>query len=172
MPDEFTLNTENLDKVLDRLYTFAPKLQRKGLRGALRKGAAVVRKALRENAKRIDDPGTSTAIYRNVAMRSNSKAGKKVGGAVYNVGIRGGAATYADSRWNRAKRRAGKKYATDGGKGNPGGDTFHWRFIEFGTRYFPAAPFARPALENNVTKATDAVAKGLEKEIDKIARQP
>lgn len=54
-------------------------------------------------------------------------------------------------------------------------DPFYWRFIEFGTRFKPARPFLRPALENKRTEAVDAIrerlAKRIEIEAQKLGRR-
>lgn len=52
------------------------------------------------------------------------------------------------------------------GKGNPGGDTYYWRFLEFGTENMPAHPFMRPAQDNNAAtnKFAEEMKKGIEKE--------
>ncbi|MBJ9954370.1 hypothetical protein I5735_15155, partial [Acinetobacter baumannii] len=83
------------------------------------------------------------------------------------VGIRGGAKSYVKSKDNVRKGLAGKKYKTDGDKQNPGGDTFYWRFLEFGTQNMIARPFMRPSLQNNVNTITNNFAGIFSTEIDK-----
>jgi HK97 gp10 family phage protein len=156
MANEFEL--QGLDQALKRLRSFTPKLQRRGLRAAVRKGANVVRKAARQNAKRIDDPETANQIARNIATQASARLGRKNGGIAIRVGVKGGA----------RKGRAGQSYATLGDKSNPGGDTWYWRFIELGTSRTRAQPFLLPALENNQVAATAAVANELERQIDKL----
>lgn len=81
----------------------------------------------------MDDAGTDEAIWKNIAVANNARAGRKEGGIVMSVGVRGGAKSYANNAENRRKGRAGKTNATGGSKANPGGDTWYWRFLEFGT---------------------------------------
>lgn len=72
------------------------------------------------------------------------------------VGIRGGA------------RDMGKYGEFKGaGKDNPGGDTFYWRFREFGTSNEPARPFMRPAMNENGDAAFQAVASDMTAQVDK-----
>src|SRR3546814_1817800 len=52
--------------------------------------------------------------------------------------------------------------------GNPGGDTRHWRYEEFGTEHQPAHPIMRPALANNVDRVTATFTDSLNASIDKI----
>ena len=65
----------------------------------------------------------------------------------------------------------GETYATAGSKENPGGDTFYFRFLEFGTSKVPARPFLRPALNNNVDGVQDGFVTDFKDQLDKeIAR--
>lgn len=146
MADSFEFKITGLDGVVEKLRTFGPKLQKKGLRAAVTKGAAVVRKAARENSKRLDDPETAAVIHKAIASQYQAKASNQIGGVVVKVGVRGG-----------AKPRKGDK------------DTGHWRLLEFGTEKMRAQPFMRPALEQNIQPATDAVVAELNKQIDKLA---
>ena len=43
------------------------------------------------------------------------------------------------------------------GKAPMGRDAFYARFVEFGTVKTPPQPFMRPALEDNITPATEAM---------------
>ena len=60
------------------------------------------------------------------------------------VGVMGGARqkTYVDNRANRRAGRVGATYEVEDA------ETFHWRFLELGTRKMRARPFMRPALES------------------------
>ena len=84
-----------------------------------------------------------------------------------SVGVRGGAKQYNDSKENVRKRLAGKSYKTLGDKNNPGGDTWYFRFIEYGTSRQPATPFMRPALEQNIEAATNAFSQKFNDELNK-----
>ncbi|MDF5883754.1 HK97-gp10 family putative phage morphogenesis protein [Pseudomonas aeruginosa] len=82
-----------------------------------------------------------------------SRGGVK--GVVMKVGVRGG---------------AGRNQYSKDASGNPGGDTRHWRYLEFGTKYSPAKPFMRPALSQNIEPVTEKFISELDGEIDKALR--
>ncbi|MEO8466243.1 MAG: HK97-gp10 family putative phage morphogenesis protein [Gammaproteobacteria bacterium] len=134
------------------MRSLSVKLQKKALAAAVRKGANLVRDAAKAGAMAIDDPATAESIYKNVGVSFSARESRRQGGIVYRVGIRGGA-------------RKGK------GGGGPGGDTWYWRLVEFGTSRTQARPFLRPALENNAERATDAIAAELNRQLDKLAAE-
>lgn len=145
------------DEALKRLDQLKGAAGKRAARRALRRGANVVLKAAREGAQRVDDPSTPNNIARNIVVRGGgSRNERRAGGVMMRVGIRGGARDM--SKYGEVKGQ---------GKGNPGGDTFYWRFLEFGTQKMVARPFMRRALENNTQAATDAFADALGTEIDK-----
>lgn len=144
------------------------KIKKKALGSAVRKGAAIVKNAAVTGARALDDRDTPEAIWKNVAVQFSAKQSKKENGIVFRVGIRGGAKQYASTRENRRKGRIGGTYVVGGSKTNPGGDTFYWRFLEFGTSKIAARPFMTPALRDNVQQVTDVVARELSVELDKI----
>lgn len=164
-------------------------------RRGLRRGAAVVRNAVRRRAASLDDPETGESIAKNVTVQSSRRLSKP-GQIGFRVGIRGGAKKYANTRENVRAGRAGKTYQTGGDKGNPGGDTWYWRFLEFGrgpvvagkktktlansatgkffgksVRSAAAKPFMRPAMAESAEPAIDAVAASINADIDKFARE-
>jgi len=164
------VRVENLDEVLKAMREFTPKLQRKGLTQALRKGMRPVVRAARAKA-----PVDTGALKKAIVARVNTKMGRRVGGAVVQVGIRGGAKEYVDSSRNRArviKRGKHKGIFVPGRVGESyeqGGNQFYFRFLEFGTSKLPARPFLRPALAENAQKTTDIVTAELRKAIERIA---
>lgn len=138
--------------ILKKLNQISARAGANALRRALRRGANVVRDAARQNAKQIDDPETSAAIYKNIAVQSGGRRREKAaGGPMMRVGIRGGARPYP------------KNTAT----GLSGGNTTHWRFIEFGTSEARAQPFMRPAATANVSRVADVVCAAAEVELAK-----
>ena len=144
------VNLTGADALLKRLQALGDEnLQRKMARRALRKGAIIFRDAARENARRLDDPQTRESIARNIAIRESRRGGAAAGGVMLRVGVLGGA----------------KKTQSTG---HPGGDTFYWRFLEFGTKKMAAQPFLRPVLAQKAQQATDAVAADLERALDKL----
>lgn len=106
------------------------------MRRSLRKGANVIRDAARNNAKRFDDPDTTDRIWKNITTQSGgSRLERKLGGPAMRIGVMGGAKS----------KKGGGTYQVGGSKENPGGDTWYWRLLEFGTSKMRAQPFLRPA---------------------------
>lgn len=127
------------------------------MRRALRKGANVIRDAARVNAKRIDDPTTAQQIAKNIVVKGGGpKREKQAGGPMVRVGVLGGARDM--SAYGELKGK---------GKANPGGDTWHWRLLEFGTSRFPATPFMRPAMNDRAQAAFEAAAAEAQKQTDR-----
>ena len=153
MVDGLSAHLQGLDPVLRRMRTLAPKLQRSGLKAAVRKGATVFARAARENAKQVDDPETGESIARNIATQFSSRESKREKGVVYRVGVLGGA-----------------KLKNDPGSA-PGGFTWYWRFVALGTSKVRARDFMLPAMVNNLDRATSTVVSELERQIDKAVAQ-
>lgn len=130
---------------MKKLKTLTPKLKKKALNAAVRKGANVWRDAARSKALQLDDPETASKISKEIATAYSGRESKKVGGSVMRVGVRGGAKPV---------------------KGNT--DTGHWRLLEFGTEKMAAQPFMRQAQSENIDKTIVTVATNLDKSIDKI----
>lgn len=148
---------EGVDAVIKRLEALGGKEGKNASRRALRQGANVVLRDARERAARLDDPQTAENIARNLTVRGGgSRRERRVGGVMVRVGVLGGA-------------RNMEKYGEFKGEGksNPGGDTWYWRLLEFGTKKMAARPFMRPALQNNTQAAIDAFANALGGEIHK-----
>ena len=151
--------------LLDRLATLPDKLQKKGAVRASRAAMKVALNAARAAARALDDPDTPERIWKNLAVQNSPRQGRRVGGVVMRLDVRGGARQYADTRENRRKGRVGHSHATGGDKGNPGGDTWYWRFLELGTRGIDPKPFLIPALEDNAGAIETLLADSLEREI-------
>lgn len=143
---------EGLDEVLRKLKVLPERFANRGMRRALRKGANVVRDAARANAKAIDDPETRERIWKNIVVQGGGRRREKLaGGPMMRVGVLGGARLKSDADVS----------------GLSGGNTTHWRLVEFGTSKVAARPFMRPALQNNLTRATEAVVSAAVAELDK-----
>lgn len=171
MADGIDFKIDGLEQLLGKLDSISDDLKRKGGRAALRKAANVIRAAAQAGASRIDDPATAESISKNIDVRWNARRFKRTGDLGFRVGVLGGARQYGDTKVNRRKQRVGDSYKTAGDKSNPGGDTWYWRFVEFGTARTPAKPFLRPALEQNVDKATGAFITEYEKAIDRAIKR-
>lgn len=171
MADDIQFSITGLDSLLGKIDSIKQETKRKTGRAALRKAANVVRDAAKRNASKLDDPNTANDISANIAVRWDGKRFKKTQDLAFRVGVLGGARQYANNRWNRGKGIEGKTYLVGGDSGNPGGDTFYWRYHEFGTEHVPARPFMRPALQNNIGAATDTFIREYEKGIDRAIKR-
>ena len=170
MTDGLNHSISGVDNLVDRLSKFPSKLQKRVVTSAARKGAMVIRDAARQNAKAIDNPNTPTSISKNIAVQSASRLGRQNGGVAMRIGVLGGARSYSDTRANRRKGQAGATYKTDGDKGNPGGDTFYWRYLEFGAPGAGVAPvpLLRAGAASSQNKAIDKITEEINKGLDKL----
>jgi HK97 gp10 family phage protein len=143
------VNIEGLDEVQEKLKRLAnPRLMKNAARRSARKAMVIVRDSARANAKNLDDPETAEKIWKNIAIAAGKT--RNPNEVVMRVGVRGGASF---SNPNPPK--------------TPGGDTRHWRFIEYPSSNNPGTPFMRPALQNNIQAVTDSFAKNFNTELDK-----
>lgn len=149
---DIKVNVEGLAEIERKLKLLPQRAGQNAMRRALRKGANVVRDAARANARRIDDPETAAKIYKNIAVSAGGRRREQqAGGPMMRVGVRGGA-------------RPLKKGTNTG---LPGGNTTHWRFIEFGTSEARAQPFMRPAATSNVSRVAEVVFASADEELNK-----
>lgn len=149
---DISVNVQGLDEIDRKLKLLPQRIGQNAMRRALRRGANVIRDAARANARRIDDPETREAIYKNIAVAGGGRGREReAGGVMMRVGVRGGARPL--------------KKGTD--TGLPGGNTTHWRFVEFGTSEAQAQPFMRPAMGSTAIRVFNAVAEAASKELDK-----
>ena len=143
------VNIEGLDRVQEKLKRLGnPRLMKNAARRSMRKAMAIVRDAARSGAKNIDDPQTAEKIWKNIAIAAGKT--RNPNEVVMRVGVRGGAS-----------------FSNPNPPNTPGGDTRHWRFIEFPSANNPGTPFMRPALQNNIQAVTNSFAENFNKEIDK-----
>lgn len=156
-------NEIDYDELIRRIRLLPERLGNNAGRRALRKGANVIRNAARANARQIDDPGSAEAIWRNIAVSGGGRRReKRRGGPMMRVGIRGGARNM--SKYGEFKGK---------GKGNPGGDTWYWRLIEFGFIHWksgqqiPPRPFMRKAMNEKASAALSAFAADMPKQLDR-----
>lgn len=151
MADGISARLQGVKAATEKMAGLAPKLRRSGLRKAARQAMNIVRDDAKARAKGLDDPDTAEKIWKNIITQESARQGRREGGVVMKVGIRGGASSNQHSK---------------DASGNPGGDTRHWRYLEFGTQYTPPAPFMRPALSTNVNAVTDRFVQVFSQEID------
>ena len=142
-------NIEGLDEVQEKLKRLGnPRLMKNAARRSMRKAMAIVRDAARSGAKAIDDPQTSEKIWKNIAIAAGKT--RNPNEVVMRVGVRGGAS-----------------FSNPNPPNTSGGDTRHFRWVEFGSANNPPTPFLRPALQNNIQAVTNSFAENFNKEIDK-----
>lgn len=151
---DIEIDIKGLDGIVDKMSKLPSRLQRSGLRKAARQAANIIRNDARRRARALDDPETPEKIWKNIIVQESRRGSRRVGGVMMRVGVRGG-----------ASRNQHSKDASQ----NPGGDTRHWRFKEFGTAKTAAQPFMRPAASANAQAAVDKLAEVLSQEIDKAA---
>lgn len=171
MADGVEVNLSGLDSLLGKIGAVSDVTKNKAGRFALRKAAEVIRDRARSNALRIDDPLTKEDIQKNIVASFSSKQFRRTGDLAFRVGVMGGARQYANTKDNVRKSRAGKTYKTSGDKGNPGGDTWYWRFLEFGTEHASARPILRPAMNGVDNEVINVFSLEMEKAIDRAIRR-
>ena len=142
--------------------------QRKAKNAAVRssrKAMNIVKKAAVVNAKAFDDKDSPEKIWKNIVTKAGKTKG--VDNVVMKVGVKGGAKNYGTNADNRRANRIGRTYQTQGDKKNPGGDTWYWRFKEFGSATNSADPFLRSALNNNMDAVQVEFSRAYNEELDK-----
>ncbi len=153
MADGVEFSITGLDALLGKFESIRYDLKRKGGRSSLRKAAQLVAGKMKEGAERIDDPETGRSIANNVALRWNGKLFKSTGDLGFRIGVLHGAVL------------------KNGGDTSANSPTPHWRLIEFGTEKMRAQPFARKALADNISLATNAFVTEYEKAIDRAIKR-
>lgn len=132
MADRIDYEFTGIEELLGKLDEVSDDIKIKGGRFALRKAAQKLRDQVKMNADRVDDPESDARISDNVVERFSARLFKRTGNLGFRVGVMGG---------------AGGNKPAEAFAGLPGGDTRHWRFLEFGTAKMPAKPFMRPAID-------------------------
>jgi len=145
------LNIEGMDQLKRKLDQLSnPKKAKQIARKAGRQAMNLVRDAARANAKAIDDPETREKIHKNIVTQGGKSRNSNE--IVIRVGVKGG---------------AGRNQHSVSTAGLSGGDTRHFRYIEFGTSKIPATPFLRPSLSQNLDKVTTKFVQVFDAEITK-----
>ena len=151
MADGINFTLTGFEEVRKKLAITPIKLRTKGSRRALGRAAAIVRKAARQNALRVDDPDTGRRIAQNVGQRVRSAYSRRTGDAMVSIGV-----LTQHGRIPKGNPDTGRK-----------GNTPHWHLVELGTERARAQPFLRSALENNIGAVIDKFAVELDKELEK-----
>ena len=109
------LNIEGLDELNRKLQQLAnPRKAKSIARKAGRQAMNLVRDAARTNAKAIDDPQTREKIHKNIAVAGGKS--RNPNEIIMRVGVKGGAS-----------------FSNPNPPSLSGGDTRHWRWVEFGS---------------------------------------
>lgn len=168
---DFQVRMTGVQAAVDKLRGLSPALQKKALKTAVRRGGYVVKTQAVRNMKQYDDPRSPRKIWKNIVVQYRPRSSKSYDGVVMAVGVLGGAKQYVNNPFNRRTRRVGLKYLVGGDKGNPGGDTWYWRFVEYGipSRGIAAKRPMLRALQTMSQPATNAIADTLHREIPKVA---
>jgi HK97 gp10 family phage protein len=153
MGNEVEFSITGLDSLLGKFEAISYDVKRKGGRSALRKAAQLIAGKMKEGAQNIDDPETGRSIADNVALRWNGRLFKSTGDLGFRVGVLHGAVL------------------KNGGDTSAHSPTPHWRLIEFGTENMRAQPFARKALADNISEATNTFITEYEKAIDRAIKR-
>lgn len=162
---------EGLEALLGKLNEVAQDVQFKSGRAALRAAANFIAGKARENYAKTDDAATAPNIPANIAVRFNARSSRRTGNLHMRIGVLGGAKQYANTKSNVRKGKAGKTYKTAGSKTNPGGDTWYWRFIEFGTRRTRPRRFLRDAMKQHQNEATRIFVSTWSRGIDRAVKR-
>lgn len=171
MAETVQFKLEGLDSLLGKLDSISYDMKRKGGRAALRKAASLISEKVKEGALRVDDSKTTEEISKNIGVRWNGRLFRRSGELGFRVGVLGGARQYGNTKENVRSGKAGKTYKTSGSKDNPGGDTWYWRLVEFGTSRVAARPFMRPALADSISEATATFISEYERAIDRAIKR-
>ena len=136
---DISVEVSGLTEIIREMEKLGGKEMLRMTNNALRAGAREIRDQAVINARAIDDPKTPSSIPDNIVVRAMSKRKRNAlkADAGVRVGVLGGA-------------KQGDKGAQNP---NKGGDTFHWRFVEFGTQRASAKPFMRPAVTQSQARA-------------------
>lgn len=178
MIDGMKINLQGVNETSTRLFMIGKNLQKKVGSRAVRKGANIIRDAARANARAVNDPNTPENIEKNIVVQSASRLGRRNQGVAARVGVLGGArspgSATARRKAERRRQREGTRSLLElgeiqgAGKNNPGGDTWYWRLLEFGTQRIAPRPFLRPAVAQNEDAAITAVMSEIDKQLDRL----
>lgn len=153
MADGVEFSIIGLESLLGKMDSISDDLRRKGGRAALRRAGNVIVQRAKENARRLDDPGTGRSIADNVTQRWNGRIFKTTGNLGFRIGVLHGAVL----------------------KNNPdlsaNAPTPHWRLLEFGTEHIRARPILRQAAEGNIGEVVDTFATEYERSIDRAIKR-
>lgn len=158
MADRVEFQIKGLPQISARLRNLPDVIRKQVAMKGVRAGAEVIAGVAEANMKALDDPKTPNVIAKNVAVRFSPIRFRRTGDVMYRVGILGGAASVQEGTEGEADARAG----------NPGGSTWYFRFLEFGTSRIAARSPMRNAMNSSAQDAFDAAATEMSRRLDKI----
>ena len=125
MADWITYKLTGADKLSAAFKKLPQELQRQIVVPAAKDAMDIVLKDAISRASAIDDPSTIPDISKNIALIEDKKYFEETGSTKVSVGVR--------------KTRRGQR----------GGNTFYWWWVELGDSRSRAQPFLRNALTQN-----------------------
>lgn len=150
---------KGVDELRKKLEMLRGEAVDKAIRSATGTGAKVIRESAIANVASLNDPNTPEDIGKNIVQRPTPKRYRQMGEVKIRIGVLGGAKAPKE---NGSIRTSGKKPL-------PGGDTYYWRFLEFGTNKIAARPFMRPAMGSGQA-AFDAFSTKLDKRLNRLLK--
>lgn len=158
MASKMTVKVDGLVELQRQLKAMSTQMSRKILRSATTAGARVIVVAARAKAP----VGKTGELKKSIGSRRDIRECRK-DYEVRAVSVFRVKGTYANTRENVRRGRAGKTYMMDP-------PTFYWKFNELGTVKQTAKPFIEPALQDNISQVTDAVKQRLTEGIFKATK--
>lgn len=137
-----TATVEGIDKLKASLNGLPDKLRKKVLLSALRKGAAVVRKAARDATPVLQKavPYRTKGLLKKRLMVRVSREAKSQGNVGVFVNVKPAAGTqYTRRNINGFRYKTVKRVSQRGSKSPL--DPFYWRYVAFGTKKMPGRNF-------------------------------
>lgn len=157
---KFELN--GVDELVKKLKKLQKEAVEKIAPKALKQAADVVAGEAKRRASLLDNPESPENIAKNIVVRKAGKRQTPPNAIKYRIGVSGG-----------GKESDGEEKVTRSGKvkkGPAGGDTWYWRFIEFGTIKVSARPFMRPSMAAKEQEAAARFISSFKAELDKTVK--
>lgn len=151
---DVSIDVTGVDEILEKINGLSARMQRNVVTAGMRAGARVIANDAKARASALDDPKTPQNIAKNITVRASRKEARRINGVAMQIGVMGGAKQSAVSAFK------------SGSKGGPGGDTWYWRLLEFGTVKMPARPFMTPAMNGKAQEAFKAAADRMQMRLD------
>lgn len=159
MATKVTLKVEGLRQLGEKFAKLDEKTQKKVIRSAVRKSAALVRDfAKSHHSNWQNQTGSLEAAISTRRATKESRPGLEV----WVLGV------------FKTRSRAGKntsRLSKDGKVIQLTALPYYWKFLEYGTVKMTARPFLRPALDANKQKASDKMAEVLAEELKKAVAE-